>query len=232
MRMRPELVRRLRSRGLPAASLGLLVIVAVFVRRGPVGTALVALLLLALVTTVGTHLRLERRRPRRASRSRGPDRLRTPAQVGLGLVIVVVVGSLVAVVLTLVLSAVASSAVGDGGVLLRLLLALVALGPCFSIGYRCGRWWSFLGAAALVPVLVMCVLVAGPRSAFGFEVVLPIVASVAFAASAGSLQRALPRRRERARRRAAMLSTPEVDAPSPARALAAVANATGLRQLP
>jgi hypothetical protein len=55
------------------------------------------------------------------------------------LVAVVVIGSLVAVVLTVVLAAVAHSFVGDGSVLLKLLLAMFALGPCLSIGYRCGR---------------------------------------------------------------------------------------------
>lgn len=164
-----------------------------------------ALLLLALAATVGTHLWLDRQRPRRSRPSKQPDLLRTLAEVGLGLVVVVVIGCLVAVVLTLVLSGIASRLVGDGGVLLRVLLAVFALGPCFSIGYRCGRWWSFAGGAALAPLLALCVLIVGPRSLYGFEVALLIVVAVAFAASAGSLRRALMPPRKRARTRVTRL---------------------------
>lgn len=194
---------RLRSLAAPLA-LALLVPVLLLARPGALGVALFAVLLLALLATVGAHLRLQ---PPRGHRLPPGERalLQTPAQVGLGLAVVVVGGSFVAIVVSIVLATFIASLAGDGNELLRVSLAVFALGPCVSIGYRCGRWWAFAGSAALAPLLGLCVLIVGPRNASGAGFVLLAVAAVALAVAAGSLRRELtgPRAARRTRPSAA-----------------------------
>jgi hypothetical protein len=180
---------RLRALAAPIA-LALLVPVVLLARPGALGVALFAVLLLALLLTVGAHLRLQ---PLRGHRSPpgGPPLLQTPTQVGLGLAVVVVGGAFVAIVVSLLLSTLVKPLAGDGNGLLRVSLAVFALGPCVSIGYRCGRWWAFAGSAALAPLLGLCVLIVGPRTWGGAGFVLLAVATVALAVAAGSLRREL-----------------------------------------
>jgi hypothetical protein len=197
---------RLRALAAPIA-LALLVPVVLLARPGALGVALFAVLLLALLLTVGAHLRLQ---PLRGHRSPpgGPPLLQTPTQVGLGLAVVVVGGSLVAIVVSLLLSTLVKPLAGDGNGLLRVSLAVFALGPCVSIGYRCGRWWAFAGSAALAPLLGLCVLIVGPRTWSGAGFVLLAVAAVALAVAAGSLRRELTgtRATRRARRSTAAVA--------------------------
>jgi hypothetical protein len=181
---------RIRPRALATPSaLALLVLAALLARAGTSAVAMFVLLLLGLLLTVGIHLRLQP--PLGQGAPAGRPLLRTPAQVGLGLAAVVVAGSLVAIVVSIVLAAFATPLVGDGSLLLRVSLAVFALGPCMSIGYRCGRWWACLGSAGLAPVFGICVLIVGPRSWSGAGFAVLAVTGVALAVAAGSLQRAL-----------------------------------------
>jgi hypothetical protein len=109
----------------------------------------------------------------------------------LAVFVVVGIGALGTVVVSFLVSAVASSLVGDGSLLIRLLLVVFAVGPCLSIGDRCGRWWAFIGSVALVPMLGFGVLVAGRGSSSDLAFLLLAVLMTAFALAAGSLQRAL-----------------------------------------
>ncbi len=185
---------RLRAYAAPSA-LVLLVAAVALAGPGTPGVLLLVVLLLALGLTVGLHLRLEPRRGHGRPAEQRPL-LRTPTQVALGVTVVVVAGSFAAIVASIVLATVAPS-VGDGSLLLRLCLVVCALGPCLSIGYRCGRWWAFLGSAGLAPLLGLCVLIVGPRSWSGLGFVVLAVTAVALAVAAGSLQRAPARTRAR-----------------------------------
>jgi hypothetical protein len=171
------------------AVLGLLLLVVMFASSGAVGVALVLLLVFALALTVGVHWLLSRSSEEALPRCRGL--LRTPGQVALAVVVVFGGGATVAVVASMLVGVAAPSVVGDGGVLVRVMLVVFALGPCLSLGQRCGRWWAFTGAAAVVPLLGFCVLVGGPRSWSGFGVVSVAVVAAAFAVAAGSLQQHL-----------------------------------------
>jgi hypothetical protein len=211
---------RLRALAAPLA-LAPLVPVLLLARPGTLGVVLFAVLVLALLTTVGAHLRVQPRSGRRLPPGERPL-LQTPVQVGLGLVVVVVAGSLVAVVVSIVLATLVSSLAGDGNQLLRVSLAVFALGPCASIGYRCGRWWAFAGSAALAPLLGLCVLIVGPRTWSGAGFVLLAVAAVALAVSAGSLRRELTGARAARRPRR---STADPAAAKPRRAAVPLARA-------
>jgi hypothetical protein len=121
--------------------------------------------------------------------------LRTPGQVSLGVVIVFGIGSMTAVVVSLILAAAIPSVVGDGTWVVRLSFVAFAVAPCISLGTRCARWWAFTGAAALVPLLGFAVLVAGPGShAGGLAFAAEAVLATAFALAVGSLQSALAAR--------------------------------------
>ncbi len=169
------------------------------------GTGSIALLMLALSSTVGLH-RVVCGSATTTVCLAGPRRLRTPGQVAAAVVVAVGAGAVLAVVLSMVLAAVASPVVGDGSLLVRLLLVVCVLGPCISIGSRCGHWWAFVGAASVVPILGWSMLVAGPRSRNGVEFIAAVAIATAFALSAGSLRSQLAtaardqgRRRKRAR---------------------------------
>jgi hypothetical protein len=178
----------IRARSLLApAGLALLAASVLAADSGSTGIALFVLLLLALAAVVGVHLqtRSATRRPP------PPALLRSVPQVGFGLAAVVAAGGVLTVLVALGLSLVAGSIVGDGALTVRLAVTVLILGPCVSIGYRCGRWWAFAGAAALVPLLLLGILVDGPRSAGQVEFAAFATAAVALATAVGSLRRAL-----------------------------------------
>jgi hypothetical protein len=164
----------------------LLLLAVLFAGPGAGGDALFALLLLTLLATVAAHRRLQRR-----SLPAARPLLATPLQVALGVLAAVVLGAVLTVVVSIVLSAAVPSLVGDGALLVRLLLALLVLGPCFSIGCRCGRWWAFAGGAVLLPVLGLSALLAAPGSPGGLGFLALSVAAVSLAVAGGSLQRQL-----------------------------------------
>ena len=165
------------------AGLALLVVAVLLADSGASGVAFFVLLLLALAGVVGVHLHAGSRTP--------PALLRTAREVGLGLAVVVVGGGMLTIVVGVALSLVAGSVVGDGALTVRMAVAVLILGPCVSIGYRCGRWWAFAGAAALAPLLLLGILVDGPRSAARLEFAAFAIAAVALATAVGSLRRAL-----------------------------------------
>ncbi len=68
-----------------------------------------------------------------------------------------------------------------------------SLVPCVLLGYRSGRWWSFLGAA---PMLVLWPLGVAITDGADWFLTLPITAAIAVALSFGSALRSA-RRRER-----------------------------------
>src|SRR5579872_4861950 len=92
----------LRRRVRMAATIGLLAAFAATADRGPVGVALGALVVLALAATVGEHW--IRRQPGRTPTA---DSLATPGRLALATAVIVTVGSVVAVVAALLLSAAA-----------------------------------------------------------------------------------------------------------------------------
>jgi hypothetical protein len=97
-------------------------------------------------------------------------RVVTPWRLALAVVVVTVLGSLAAVVLSLLLNGLGVG--GSGGTLLEALLAVCVLAPCFSLGTLCGRWWSFSGSLPMLGLLAI-----GP----------PHLALVAFAATSCAL---------------------------------------------
>jgi hypothetical protein len=166
--------------------LGLLALVAA-VGGSWAGVLLLVLVALALPVVIGLHLRL--RRPRRqAIASDRPLTLRTPGQVGLAVFVVASGGALTVVVVSLLAAAAVSSLVGDGSVLVRALLVVCVLGPCMSLGMKCGRWWAFVGAAGIVPLLGFAMLAAGSISTSDVEFLLVAMLTTAFALALGSLQ--------------------------------------------
>jgi hypothetical protein len=177
-----------RRRSLVApAGLVLLVASVLLASAGSTGIAFFVLLLLALATVVGVHLQTRSG----ARRPPPPALLRTVPQVGFGIALVVAAGGLLTVLVALGLSVLAGSVVGDGALTVRAALGALILGPCVSIGYRCGRWWAFSGAAALVPLLLLAVLVYGPRSPGGLAGPAFAIAAIALATAIGSLRREL-----------------------------------------
>lgn len=190
MMLGSESVIRIAARWLlvPAA-LGLLLFVVTFAGLGAVGVAFVLLLVFALALTVGVHWLLSRSSEEALPKYRAL--VRTPGEVAVAVVVVFGGGATVAVVTSMLVGVAVPSLVGDGGVLVRVMLVVFALGPCLSLGQRCGRWWAFMGAAALAPLLGFCALVAGPRSWTGVGFVGVAVVAVAFAVAAGSLQQQL-----------------------------------------
>lgn len=169
-----------------AVAIGLIAAFAVAADRGPGGVALGAVVVLALLATIGQHLL-------RCGSGRTPTAvsLRTPGDVALATAVVVTAGSVVAVLAALLLAAAAPSVVGNGNVAVRLLLVLFAIGPCFALGSRCGRWWAFSGALGLVPLMAFANLVDGQAaSGVGFFVV--VVVACALGLASGSLSRPQP----------------------------------------
>ena len=170
-----------QRRLLGPAALSLIAVVAGSAGGGPAGVSTFVLLAGALAATVWMQwsLRNTQKQPVHAV-------LRTPGELALAVCFVVAVGGVLAVVGALVLSAVASFLVGDGNLAVRLLLAVFAIGPCFSIGFRFARWWAFLGALTLIPLLGFAMLVgSGPASGLGLLAVA--VLTSAFALAAGAL---------------------------------------------
>lgn len=168
-----------RRRLLGPAALCVIVFVVGCAGRSPVGISTFVLLagLLAVTVRIQWSVRAE---------TRHPAVLRTPTQLALGVCLVVAGGGLLAVLVALALSAVAPAFVGDGNLVIRLLLALFAIGPCMSIGFRFGRWWTFLGALTLIPLVGFAMLVgSGASSGLGLSAVA--VSASAFALAAGAL---------------------------------------------
>jgi hypothetical protein len=93
------------------------------------------------------------------------------SRLSVGVVVVTVFGSVVAIMLALFLNGLGIG--GSGGTLLEALLTICVLAPCFSLGARCGRWWSFAGS---LPILGLFAI--GPS----------LLALIALAATACSLQ--------------------------------------------
>jgi hypothetical protein len=112
---------------------------------------------------------------------------RTPGQIALAVVVVAGGGTLTVLLVSVLLAVVASSLVGDGSALVRLLLVAFVLWPCVSLGRRCGRWWAFVGAAGLLPLLGVALLVGGSVSS-GVGFVALAVLGTASALALGSLQ--------------------------------------------
>lgn len=194
MRLSPR-TRRLRSWMVPGTLLLLLILALLPTDGILVETAV--LLFLPLAAAVVTQYRLEKRLPA-AERARRPA-LASPLDVAVALTVVVAIGSLVAVVAALLLSAIVKVG-GDGRGLLRVLLAAFALAPCLTIGARCGRWWAFSGSLLLVPVVGVCVLIVGPRSGAGAAEILFVFAATSLMVAVGSLRRRLQSVPARSRR--------------------------------
>jgi hypothetical protein len=167
--------------------LGLLLLAGSQLGNGPIGAFAFALLMVALVLTVAVHRSLGL--DAGTDRSRGS--LRTPVQVGVAVVVVVVAGGVAMFVVSTSLAAVAPALVGDGSLLVRLSLVVFAFAPCLSLGFRCGRWWAFSGAASLVPAVGICVLLAGPHSWSVLGLLVWLVGAAGLPLAVGSLQRGL-----------------------------------------
>lgn len=198
-------VRRWETLLLPAA-LGLLSLVGLLVAGGAVGAVLLLVLASALGVVVGLHRRACRE-TRGVARRAGYRVLRRPGQLLLAVFVVVGGGALFAVVASMLVAAVVSPLVGDGSVVVRLSLVVFALGPCLSLGRRCGEWWAFLGAGGVLPLVGFALLVDGALSTgFGFMVVAAL--TTAFALAVGSLRAVLAlTNREYRRRRGRVLKT-------------------------
>lgn len=179
-------IRRLRAWLIPGTLVSLLLLALVPADGMLVGTAFG--LLVPLAAAVVAHYRLEKRVPVSGRATR--PALASLLDVAVALTVVVAVGSLVAVMSALLISAFVKVG-GDGRGLLRVLLAVFALAPCLSIGARCGRWWAFAGSVPLVPVTAVCVLIVGPRSGRGMVEILFVFAATALMVAVGSLQRRL-----------------------------------------
>jgi hypothetical protein len=177
---------RLRSLLIPGTLLVLLLLALVPTGGMLIGTTVALLALLTAV--VVTHFRFEASLP--AARTTKPPALASPLSVAVALTVVVVIGSLAAIAVAVLLSAVVKLG-GDGRGLLRILLAIFALLPCLSIGARCGRWWAFSGSLLLVPMAGFCLLIVGPRTGHGAAEVLFVFAATGLVVAVGSLQRRL-----------------------------------------
>jgi hypothetical protein len=181
---------------LPAA-LALSLLAFLFAGSNPAGVMVVVLLVLGLILVVFTHRRLHRR-----TRKPGEwSSLRTPRQVAAAVLVSAVVGGVVGMLVSIMFAAVASSLAGDGSLLIRLCVGLFVLAPCIAVGSRCGQWWAFLGAAALIPILALCVLLSNGPAESRVGLAFLSVASVAFAVAAGSLNRELARTRRSSTRK-------------------------------
>jgi hypothetical protein len=135
-----------------------------------VGTGSIVPILIALLLVLPVLVLAQRRRPAPAVGSGQGVGVATPWRLALAVVVMTVLGSLAAVVLSLVWNGLGVG--GSGGTLLEALLAVCVLAPCFSLGTLCGRWWSFSGS---LPMLGLVAL--GP----------PQLALVALAATSCSL---------------------------------------------
>ena len=81
-------------------------------------------------------------------------------------------------------------------------LAVWSLVPCVVLGYRSGRWWSFVGAAPVLALWPLGTLIAsGPHDYF---LTLPVTAAVAGALALGSALRAATKWNRSARHRSAI----------------------------
>ena len=181
-----------RHRLLLPSSLVLLLLAVLFAGRSPAGLMVVALLVLGLTLVVFAHRRLQRGGYREAGER---SLLRTPGQVALAVLVAVVFGGVIAVLASIVLAAIASRLAGDGSLLVRLCMGVFVLAPCMAVGSRCGRWWAFLGAAGLIPILALSVLLSGGRAESGLGLAVVGVVSVALAVATGSLNQQLARAR-------------------------------------
>lgn len=177
---------RITRRFVPVAVLGLLVLIAAF-GGGSAGTLLFVLFAAALPAVVLVHRRLLRSGRHRQAASVRPT-IRTPARLALAVVVVTCVGALAVVLVSVLLAVVASALVADGSGLVRVLLVAFVLGPCLSLGRRCGRWWAFAGAAGLVPLLAFVLLVGGYASSSGIGAAALFLLGTSCALALGSLQ--------------------------------------------
>jgi hypothetical protein len=172
-------------RFLTGAALGLLLLIVALGGRAA-GTLLFVFFAASLPVAVAAHRRRRRSSGRARAARRGPA-FRTPAQIALAVFAVAGGGALAVVVVSLLLAVAAPPVVGDGSRLVRLLLVAFVLGPCVSLGRRCGRWWAFVGAAGLLPLLAFAMLVDGAVSS-GSGLSSLAVLGVACALALGSLQ--------------------------------------------
>jgi hypothetical protein len=180
----------MRHRLLLPASLASLLVVVLFASASPMGLAVVMLLSLGLAIVVRAHRRL-RRSPGGDGVMSDRSLLRTPSQVALAVLMSVVFGGFAAVFASIAIAAATSSLAGDGNEVVRLCMGLFVLIPCIAVGSRCGRWWAFLGAAGLVPVLALSVLASGGPAERGLGLGIVAVLCVAFAVATGSLEHRL-----------------------------------------
>lgn len=70
-------------------------------------------------------------------------------------------------------------------------MAFWGLVPCVVLGYRSGRWWSFLGAA---PMLVLWPLGTALEGGHDYLLTLPVTGAIAAALALGSALRSARRR--------------------------------------
>jgi hypothetical protein len=142
------------------------------------GALLFVLFALSLPAAVVLHRRIA------GTRSRGrdlPPILRTPGQVATAVVLVAGAGAVAVVLVSILLSFLASPLVGDGSAVVRVLLVAFVLAPCVSVGRRCGRWWAFAGAAGLVPLLGFATLAGGASGDSGLVALAVLGAASALA---------------------------------------------------
>jgi hypothetical protein len=183
-------MRLARGRGrrkfVPFAVLGLLALIAAVGGRAT-AALLFVLFAVLLPAIVVMHWRLLRAKGRRRTAPRALM-FRSPIQLALAVVLVASGGTLTVVLVSVLLAVAASAIVGDGSTLVRLLLVSFVLWPCVALGRRCGRWWAFVGAAGLVPLLGFAMLVAGPGASTGAGFLVVAVLGTASALALGSLQ--------------------------------------------
>jgi hypothetical protein len=182
--VRPARARQSRSKPRNPL-LGVLVFLSVPLAAS-VGTGSIVPILIALLLVLPVLVLGQRRRPAPVGSGQGVG-LATPWRLALAVVVVTVLGSLAAVVLSLVWNGLGVG--GSGGTLLEALLAVCVLAPCFSLGTLCGRWWSFSGS---LPMLGLVAL--GPP-----QLALVALAATSCSLALGSLHRSSHARQRRCR---------------------------------
>ena len=170
----------------PLAALGAMLLVA-SAAGGATGIALLILSGLSLPLVVWLHRRV-RAGQEGATPAKRRAVLRTPGQVATAVVLVAGGGALAAAVVSVLLAVGMPSLAGDGSALVRSSLVVFVLGPCVSLGRRCGRWWAFVGSGVLVPLLGFAALVTGAGLSSGVRWTAVAVLTTALALALGSLQ--------------------------------------------
>ena len=109
-------------------------------------------LLVALLLVVSLLALVQRSHPTTAVSGR-TSQLATPWQLALAVSLVAVVGSLAAIALSLFLNGLGVG--GSGATLLEVALVICVLCPCYSLGAKCGRWWSFSGSLPMLALVAI-----------------------------------------------------------------------------